>query len=418
MERTEIKDLGEFALISKLTKDLAKNRPSTLLGVGDDAAVIDPLGKRVVVTTDMLVEGVHFDLSYVPLKHLGYKAVIANLSDVCAMNAKPTQILIGLGVSNRFSVEALEELYDGVKTACELYKVDLVGGDTTSSPSGLTLSITAVGLVDGDSVVTRGGASAGDLLVVSGDLGSAYMGLQVLEREKEVFKEAPKAQPDLQNHSYIIERQLKPEARTDIVTELSDLKVKPTSMIDISDFIHNQWLLLIIISISIVSLFTLVFRNETGRYWIDNSLLKIPLVGSVIMTGAMSQYSWSIASLLRSGLPVVETIQISAGLINNKAIAVDILKVAEQVLQGQPLSRSIKQPHITRLIQHMTLVGERSGGLVDIMFKAGVYYENELKSKAKAIGSMVEPVSILLIGGLVGFIYFGFFKAVFAISAR
>ena len=240
MERTEIKDLGEFALISKLTKDLAKNRPSTLLGVGDDAAVIDPLGKRVVATTDMFVEGVHFDLSYVPLKHLGYKAVIANLSDVCAMNAKPTQILIGLGVSNRFSVEALEELYEGVKTACELYKVDLVGGDTTSSPSGLTLSITAVGLVDGDSVVTRGGASAGDLLVVSGDLGAAYMGLQVLEREKEVFKEAPKAQPDLQNHSYIIERQLKPEARTDIVTELSDLKVKPTSMIDISDGLASE----------------------------------------------------------------------------------------------------------------------------------------------------------------------------------
>lgn len=240
MERTEIKDLGEFALISKLTKDLAKNRPSTLLGVGDDAAVIDPLGKRVVATTDMLVEGVHFDLSYVPLKHLGYKAVIANLSDVCAMNAKPTQILIGLGVSNRFSVEALEELYEGVKTACELYKVDLVGGDTTSSPSGLTLSITAIGLVDGDSVVTRGGASAGDLLVVSGDLGAAYMGLQVLEREKEVFKEAPKAQPDLQNHSYIIERQLKPEARTDIVTELSDLKVKPTSMIDISDGLASE----------------------------------------------------------------------------------------------------------------------------------------------------------------------------------
>ena len=240
MARTEIKDLGEFALISKLTKDLAKNRPSTLLGVGDDAAVIDPLGKRVVATTDMLVEGVHFDLSYVPLKHLGYKAVIANLSDVCAMNAKPTQILIGLGVSNRFSVEALEELYEGVKTACELYKVDLVGGDTTSSPSGLTLSITAIGLVDGDSVVTRGGASAGDLLVVSGDLGAAYMGLQVLEREKEVFKEAPKAQPDLQNHSYIIERQLKPEARTDIVTELSDLKVKPTSMIDISDGLASE----------------------------------------------------------------------------------------------------------------------------------------------------------------------------------
>ena len=240
MERTEIKDLGEFALISRLTKDLTKNRPSTLLGVGDDAAVIDPLGKRVVITTDMLVEGVHFDLSYVPLKHLGYKAVIANLSDVCAMNAKPTQIVIGLGVSNRFSVEALEELYSGVKTACELYKVDLVGGDTTSSPSGLTLSVTAIGLVDGDAVVTRGGASAGDLLVVSGDLGSAYMGLQVLEREKEVFKEAPKAQPDLENHSSIIERQLKPEARTDIITELSDLKVKPTSMIDISDGLASE----------------------------------------------------------------------------------------------------------------------------------------------------------------------------------
>ena len=240
MERTEIKDLGEFALISRLTKDLTKNRPSTLLGVGDDAAVIDPLGKRVVITTDMLVEGVHFDLSYVPLKHLGYKAVIANLSDVCAMNAKPTQIVIGLGVSNRFSVEALEELYSGVKTACELYKVDLVGGDTTSSPSGLTLSVTAIGLVDGDAVVTRGGASAGDLLVVSGDLGSAYMGLQVLEREKEVFKEAPKAQPDLENHSRIIERQLKPEARTDIITELSDLKVKPTSMIDISDGLASE----------------------------------------------------------------------------------------------------------------------------------------------------------------------------------
>lgn len=240
MERTEIKDLGEFALISKLTKNLTKNRPSTLLGVGDDAAVIDPLGKRVVVTTDMLVEGVHFDLSYVPLKHLGYKAVISNLSDVCAMNAKPTQIVIGLGVSNRFSVEALEELYEGVKTACELYKVDLVGGDTTTSPSGLTLAVTAIGLVDGDAVVTRGGASAGDLLVVSGDLGSAYMGLQVLEREKEVFKEAPKAQPELDGHSYIIERQLKPEARTDIVTELSDIKVKPTSMIDISDGLASE----------------------------------------------------------------------------------------------------------------------------------------------------------------------------------
>ncbi|HIO59189.1 MAG TPA: thiamine-phosphate kinase, partial [Flavobacteriales bacterium] len=207
MERTEIQELGEFALISRLTKDLKNNSPSTLLGVGDDAAVIDPMGKRVVVTTDMLVEGVHFDLSYVPLKHLGYKSVIANLSDVCAMNAKPTQIVIGLGISNRFSVEAIEELYGGIKTACELYEVDLVGGDTTTSPSGLTISITAIGLVDADSIVTRGGAKAGDLLVVTGDLGSAYMGLQVLEREKEVFKEAPTAQPELKDHSYILERQ-------------------------------------------------------------------------------------------------------------------------------------------------------------------------------------------------------------------
>ena len=180
MERTEIQDLGEFGLIGRLTEGIQKRQPSTLLGVGDDAAVIDPLGKRVVVSTDLLVEGVHFDLSYVPLKHLGYKAVIANLSDICAMNSLPTQIVVGLGISNRFSVEALEELYSGMKLACELYEVDLVGGDTTSSPSGLTLSITAIGLADPEKLVARSGASAG-LLVVSGDLGSAYMGLQVLE---------------------------------------------------------------------------------------------------------------------------------------------------------------------------------------------------------------------------------------------
>jgi len=240
MERTEIKDLGEFGLISRLTKDLKKTQPSTLLGVGDDAAVIDPLGKRVLITTDMLVEGVHFDLSYVPLKHLGYKAVIANLSDVCAMNALPTQIVIGLGISNRFSVEALEELYAGIKMACELYEVDLVGGDTTSSPSGLTLSITAMGLAASEDIVTRGGASAGDLVVVTGELGSAYMGLQVLEREKTVFKEAPTAQPELEDHAYILERQLKPEARTDIIRELKDLKIKPTSMIDVSDGLASE----------------------------------------------------------------------------------------------------------------------------------------------------------------------------------
>ncbi|MAO46722.1 MAG: thiamine-phosphate kinase [Crocinitomicaceae bacterium] len=240
MDRTEIQDLGEFGLIAKLTEGIEKRQPSTLLGVGDDAAVIDPMGKRLVVSTDLLVEGVHFDLSYAPLKHLGYKAVIANLSDICAMNALPTQIVVGLGISNRFSVEALEELYAGMKLACELYEVDLVGGDTTSSPSGLSLSITAMGLVEADKIVTRSGAKAGDLLVVSGELGSAYMGLQVLEREKSVFKEAPTAQPELEDHAYILERQLKPEARTDIVRELSDLGVKPTSMIDISDGLASE----------------------------------------------------------------------------------------------------------------------------------------------------------------------------------
>ncbi|MDG1949362.1 MAG: thiamine-phosphate kinase [bacterium] len=240
MDRTEIEDLGEFRLIDRLTAGLTKKQPSSLLGVGDDAAVIDPLGKRVVVSTDLLVEGVHFDLSYVPLKHLGYKAVIVNLSDICAMNALPTQIVVGLGVSNRFSVEALEELYSGMKLACELYEVDLVGGDTTTSPSGLTLSVTAMGLADSEKIVSRGGASAGDLLVVSGELGSAYMGLQVLEREKTVFKGAPTAQPELGDHAYILERQLKPEARTDIVRELSDLEVKPTSMIDISDGLASE----------------------------------------------------------------------------------------------------------------------------------------------------------------------------------
>ena len=240
MERTEIQDLGEFGLIGRLTEGIQKRQPSTLLGVGDDAAVIDPLGKRVVVSTDLHVEGVHFDLSYVPLKHLGYKAVIANLSDICAMNSLPTQIVVGLGISNRFSVEALEELYSGMKLACELYEVDLVGGDTTSSPSGLTLSITAMGLADAEKLVSRSGASAGDLLVVSGDLGSAYMGLQVLEREKSVFKDGPSIQPELDDHAYILERQLKPEARTDIVRELSDLEVKPTSMIDVSDGLASE----------------------------------------------------------------------------------------------------------------------------------------------------------------------------------
>jgi thiamine-monophosphate kinase len=240
MERTEISALGEFGLIRQLTQNLSHQQPSTLRGVGDDAAVLDPLGKRVVVSTDMLCEGVHFDLSYAPLKHLGYKAVVVNLSDICAMNAVPTQVVVGLGLSNRFSVEAVEELYAGIKLACDVYKVDLVGGDTTSSPSGLTLSVTALGLVDAEAVVGRDGASDGDLLVVSGDLGAAYMGLQILEREKEVFQAAPTAQPELEDFAYLLERQLKPEARVDVVREMGDLGLKPTSMIDISDGLSSE----------------------------------------------------------------------------------------------------------------------------------------------------------------------------------
>ena len=240
MERTEISDLGEFGLIGRMTKELTHQQPSTLRGVGDDGAVLDPMGKRVVVSTDMLCEGIHFDLSYAPLKHLGYKAVVVNLSDICAMNAVPTQVVIGLGLSNRFSVEAVEELYAGIRLACEVYKVDLVGGDTTATASGLTLAVTAMGLVEPESVVGRDGAGDGDLLVVSGDLGAAYMGLQILEREKTVFQAAPTAQPELEDFAYLLERQLKPEARVDVVREVGDLGLKPTSMIDISDGLASE----------------------------------------------------------------------------------------------------------------------------------------------------------------------------------
>ncbi|MGB1123178.1 MAG: thiamine-phosphate kinase, partial [Flavobacteriales bacterium] len=235
MQRTEIESLGEFGLIRRLTEQTVLRQPSSLLGIGDDAAVINPEGKRVVVSTDMLVEGVHFDLSYAPLKHLGYKAVAVNLSDICAMNALPTQVTVSIAVSSRFSVEALDELYTGVHKACAVYGVDLVGGDTSSSTSGLMITVTALGLVDGDQAVSRSGAKAGDLLVVTGDLGGAYMGLQVLEREKSVFQSAPTVQPDLSGHEGILERQLKPEARTDVIRELAELGLKPTSMIDISD---------------------------------------------------------------------------------------------------------------------------------------------------------------------------------------
>ena len=239
-QRTALSELGEFGLIEHLTKSFKVNQESTIKGIGDDAAVLDFKTKKAVLTTDLLVEGVHFDLSYMPLKHLGYKAVIVNLSDVYAMNATATQITVSIAVSNRFPLEAIEELYAGIETAAKLYNVDVVGGDTTSSTSGLLISITALGEADEKDLVYRNGAKSNDLLVVSGDIGGAYLGLQVMEREKQVFKVNPNSQPDLDQYAYIIERQLKPEARKDIVVLLKDLDVKPTSMIDISDGLSSE----------------------------------------------------------------------------------------------------------------------------------------------------------------------------------
>ena len=238
---TSISDLGEFGLIDHLTKNFKIVQKSSVKGIGDDAAVLScDASKQIVVTTDLLVEGVHFDLSYMPLKHLGYKSVIVNLSDVYAMNAEATQITVSIGVSNRFPVEALEELYEGIHTAAKLYNIDVVGGDTTSSKTGLIISVTAVGTINNDEAVYRNTAKENDLLVVTGDLGAAYLGLQVLEREKKVFEVNPQSQPDLENYTYLIERQLKPEARKDISVLLKELEVKPTSMIDISDGLSSE----------------------------------------------------------------------------------------------------------------------------------------------------------------------------------
>ena len=237
--KTTLESLGEFALIEHLTKSAKATLTSTKLGIGDDAAVLTHNGETVI-STDMLVEGVHFDLGYMPLKHLGYKAVVVNLSDIYAMNAQATQVLVSIAVSNRFTLEALEELYAGVHLACKTYGVDLVGGDTTSSKQGLQLSVTAVGIAPKTGVALRSGANENDLLVVSGDLGAAYMGLQVLARENEVFKVNPNHKPDLEPYTYLVERQLKPEARKDIVTLLEALKVTPTSMIDISDGLSSE----------------------------------------------------------------------------------------------------------------------------------------------------------------------------------
>jgi thiamine-monophosphate kinase len=239
-KRTELEELGEFALIDKITSGTKKYRDSTVEGIGDDAAVIDVGDKYILVTTDMLVEGVHFNMMYSPLMHLGYKAAIVNFSDIYAMNGDVTQITVSIAVSSRFSVEAIEEIYNGIHKACELYQVDLVGGDTTTSTSGLIISITAIGEVNKDELVLRKGGAENELLVVSGDLGGAFMGLQILEREKEVYKDNPEMQPELENVDYILERQLKPEARKDIIHYLKDLGVKPTSMIDISDGLASE----------------------------------------------------------------------------------------------------------------------------------------------------------------------------------
>jgi thiamine-monophosphate kinase len=238
--RTEISSLGEFGLIEHLTKNIELQNASSVLGVGDDAAVIDHFGKQTVITTDLLIEGVHFDLTYTPLRHLGYKSVIVNLSDIYAMNAVPTQITLSLGFSNRFSVEALDEFYEGVYAACEKYDVDLIGGDTTSSQKGFIISVTAIGEVTPDKFVKRNTAQKGDLLCVSGYLGSAYVGLLFLEREKKIFMESPGVQPDLEGESYVIGKLLKPEARKDIVEFFAKQEIVPTSMIDVSDGLSSE----------------------------------------------------------------------------------------------------------------------------------------------------------------------------------
>lgn len=239
-ERTEINDLGEFGLIEYLTRNIEIYNAGTILGVGDDAAVIDHFGKQTVISTDMLMEGIHFDLMYTPLKHLGYKSVIVNLSDIYAMNATPTHITLSLAFSNRFSLEALSEFYEGVYAACEKYRVDLVGGDTTTSQKGFVISVTAIGEVAPDQFVKRSTAQKGDLLCVSGDLGAAYLGLTLLEREKQIFLENPNIQPDLENQTYVIGRQLKPEARHDIISFLAGKEIKPTSMMDVSDGLSSE----------------------------------------------------------------------------------------------------------------------------------------------------------------------------------
>jgi thiamine-monophosphate kinase len=238
--RTELSELGEFGLIDHISRGFKLANKSSVKGIGDDAAVIDNGGKMTVVTTDMLVENVHFDLSYVPLKHLGYKAVTVNLSDIYAMNATPNQITVSIAISNRFSLEAVDEFYSGVALACAHYGVDVVGGDTSSSVHGFIISVTAIGEADKDELVYRNTAKESDLICVSGDLGAAFIGLQLLEREKKIFLENPAIQPDLGSNDYVLERQLKPEARKEIIEQLKKIGVKPTAMIDISDGLSSE----------------------------------------------------------------------------------------------------------------------------------------------------------------------------------
>lgn len=242
MQRTEIATLGEFGLIEHLTNDIQLTQKTSVKGVGDDAAVIDNTDKKTLVATDILLEGIHFDLTYVPLKHLGYKAAIVNFSDIYAMNGTPQQIVVSLGISNRFCVEDMDALYEGIKLACKMYDVDLVGGDTSSSLTGLTINVACIGYADENQIVYRNGAKNTDLIFVSGDLGAAYMGLQLLEREKLVFDGQPDFQPDFAGKEYLLERQLKPEARKDIVKLLAENRITPTAMIDISDGLASDML--------------------------------------------------------------------------------------------------------------------------------------------------------------------------------
>jgi len=239
-DKTEINELGEFGLIDHLTKAIELAEPSTIKGIGDDAAVLDFSDKKTLISTDLLLEGIHFDLRYVPLKHLGYKAVQVNLSDIYAMNGKASQITFSIGLSSKFPLEAVEEIYEGALIACKKYQVDLVGGDTSASAQGLVISVTSIGYADTDKIAYRSGAKEGDLLCVSGDLGGAYIGLQLLEREKQIFLENPHIQPDLEGKDYIVERQLKPEARKDIVELFETYSIRPNAMIDVSDGLASE----------------------------------------------------------------------------------------------------------------------------------------------------------------------------------